>query len=423
MADKNDSTATGADSAGASPNAEAGAQPANTQANGASSPQDLRSFLAGIGVTMAGDEAPLEPPAPKGEAATKPETETAAETDTQTDTDTTTEDDAEATETTADDESAAKPEAETETLTVTDDGKVKLGRNELAMIDKLKSAKVGEAEVSRFVDALKREKKARLLRDDAERRATEAQKRLTQMETQLAEQAEKSTVLPSGPLANLQDAKELDAAEQNVLRDLQHAEDDPEGYVARFRDTETGTAEENAARWKRRCLALIPEFKHQRQHIEARTTTREALRKQAPALFSPTSDEGKQRLSLYANDPRLNPDFDQWIADAVRGRKAREDESGGKFKYVRVDLDAARANGALGAKTKTAANGANGTHSNGNGHGNGKAQPTKQVTLPPPRQSLPAMPAGTNRLQELRARSARGESVSMDEMIAAQMGQ
>ena len=86
---------------------------------------------------MAGDEAPLEPPAPKGEAATKPETETAAETDTQTDTDTTTEDDAEATETTADDESAAKPEAETETLTVTDDGKVKLGRNELAMIDKL----------------------------------------------------------------------------------------------------------------------------------------------------------------------------------------------------------------------------------------------------------------------------------------------
>ena len=246
MADKNDSTATGAESAGAYPIAEAGAQPANPQANGASSPQDLRSFLAGIGVAMAGDEAPLEPPAPKGEAATKPETETAAETDTQTDTDTdtTTEDDAEATETTADDESAAKPEAETETLTVTDDGKVKLGRNELAMIDKLKSAKVGDAEVSRFVDALKREKKARLLRDDAERRVTETQEKLTHLEAQLAEQAEKSTVLPSGPLANLQDAKDLDAAEQNVLRDLQHAEDDPEGYVARFRDTEHSTAEE-----------------------------------------------------------------------------------------------------------------------------------------------------------------------------------
>lgn len=363
---------------------------------------------------MAGDEAPLEPPAPQGDTEPSTTTDTTDGTSDDTETETT------ATEATTESD---KPEVTAEdeadpgsTVTVDEEGKIRLGKNELAFIDKLKAAKADKGVIERYVDSLKREKRARMLRDDAERKAAEAIEKQQQIEAQLAETTEKSLLTPSGPLANLQTVQDLDSAEQQVLADLKQEAEDPEGYLSRFKDTDQSTAMENAARWKQRCLSLLPQFKEQRHIIETRKATQESLKKAMPALFNPATEEGKYRLKQYATDPRLAADYDEQLAHQLRGRKIAEDEKTGKFKWIRVDLEAARANGALGGKKPAAANG------NGNGHGNGKVQPGKQVTLPPPRQSLPAMPAGTNRLQELRARAAKGESVSMDEMIEAQMG-
>ncbi len=313
----------------------------------------------------------------------------------------------------------AKPEPETtpqaadedEDGQVGEDGRIILGANEAAIIKQMEADKRPKHEIGRVRDAFKREIKRRILLKAAEAEKGELTKQIDTLNASLSETAEKATLMPSGPLAEFQDNTALQAKKTKITQYLRWADQKPDDALAQFHDTEKASAAEHFAAYKQSCLVFIEDADEQVKINTAREETRKKVKAAAPALFDPKHADGKLHLELSHRDPRQRPDWDQIVADAARGRKQREEEATGDWKYLRMPLK----------EKKTAA------PANGNGHSNGKDKDKvaarEEYTLPAPKGRLPVTPSqtGENRLDTVMKRASTG-GVSMDEILDAQAG-
>ena len=196
----------------------------------------------------------------------------------------------------------------------------------------------------RLFDDGERKRQLRAERD-AEKSAREA------AETALAEIGTgiKAPLAPS-PLAHLDTPEKLDAEHEAVLRFLDDCEERPDETLQRFTDDAQFTAEQKLLNTKAWCRQFL---KHQKAHADVlarKQSTLEEVKKTHPALFDLRTEEGKQRAALYAADPRTLPDWEQFIADAMRGRRERLAASAGKGKSPRGEPAAAKANGKTNGK-------------------------------------------------------------------------
>jgi len=214
------------------------------------------------------------------------------------------------------------------------------------------------------------------LREQLKTRETELAAERTKAADAEARLVEKFTAAPSGPLAHLDTPEKLKTAAEQAAGFMRwettrpdfekYYQDDPDTVPENLRRT----AEQKCQDDKADQLRVLTHHAEQAEILNKRSATRETLKKEKPELFNPAHEAGKDRLDLYASDPRTRADFDQLIADAQRGRLIREEEASKTALYHRIDLKKARENGAKGA---------NG-HANGNGNGNGSKD---KLTLPP----------------------------------------
>ena len=208
--------------------------------------------------------------------------------------------------------------------------------------------------------------------------------------------------LPPSPLAWFTTEESLEKENDAVLAFMERSEKPDFAESYKDFDAESGQSAqfENDKAYARHFL------KHQKAHaqvLKTRHETTEAVKKAAPALFDGKSEQAKERAALYQSDPRTRPDFDQLIADALRGRQVREEEAKGN-KYHLIDL----------AKLRSAkpANG------NGKEHANGKAKASEKFT---PASSgstrAPAKPTNGSRGDLLDTAMRTQKPVSVDDLM------
>jgi len=130
------------------------------------------------------------------------------------------------------------------------------------------------------------------------------------------------TILPPSPLAHLDTPEALEQESANVVAFMKAAKAPDFATKYADYDEETGTS----ATFEQNQAYALHFLEHQNAHAKTLATkkeTREEVRKAYPALFDGKSDESKERIKLYASDPRTMADYDQFIADAIAGRNAR----------------------------------------------------------------------------------------------------
>jgi len=142
-------------------------------------------------------------------------------------------------------------------------------------------------------------------------------------EKALAEVAEKPfQILPSSPLAHLETIEALESEAAKVVTFMKGAKasDAASKYQDYDEATETSATFEADQAY---CLSFLEAQTAHAKMLNAREQVKAEVKKTNPALFDAKSTEFAERAKLYANDPRVNPDFDQFIADALRGRAER----------------------------------------------------------------------------------------------------
>ena len=221
-------------------------------------------------------------------------------------------------------------------------------------------------------------------------------------ETALAEHAANAKApAPSGPLAKFETPEALAAEHAEVISFLEwaHKPEAVDRYVHLGEGAEAKLEEDRAY-----ALNFLKHKDAQGKILTERSEKREAVRKALPALFDGKSPESQERAAFYAVDPRTRADYDQWIADALQGKRDREDAAAGKIRINRIDLAAAKANGAAGAAAAAKA----------------KDQKTPPVFTPPGRSGpVPVRTAEQpDAAAAFKTRAAK-EGVTADEMMDA----
>jgi len=290
-----------------------------------------------------------------------------------------------------------------------------LGQFERGVLEKLRDAKIPAALQKRIAKSFEKEinnRKAIAQRDEI---LNSKDGEIETLKTQLSEAGTKATlVAPAGPLAHLDTLKKLQAATEPAahnLRWLKNPTVDFSRYFVDDADTvpRPRTAEQKQQEFESEQLEILEHQAKQALILTARQQTREKLKKSKPEFFNADHEDGKAFDGFFAVDPRTREDADEIARLYLKAKRQEEEEASGNFKYHRIDIKAARANGALGGPgAKAAPNGD--THANGaNTNGQRAAHPQvngrngASPTLPSPHRSttIPTRPAGKTRLQQL----------------------
>ena len=285
-------------------------------------------------------------------------------------------------------EAEDEPEAE-----IGEDGAPVLGKYEQSVVDALKSNPDFKGYAKRIAKAfeLAVERREALKAKDGE--LAQKDETLKELEARLQETAEQVTRAPSGPLSHLTDKAALTAEVAKAAEYLEWVRNDPNA-VDRYQDTEEATAQQQLDYWQNYALRVL---KHQGQHaavLEEREKVRAEVKKQRPTLFDARHEENKLLMGFYKSDPRTRADFDQWIADAMRGRQLRE-QAAKSPNHVK-SVESAKA-----AEKKTVS----------------KADLPQPKTVSP----LPVTKAGTSVREAVDAKLKQQGSVTFDEMADAGM--
>jgi hypothetical protein len=265
----------------------------------------IDELMAGMGVSFVGV------PDVGGETTT-PETDEATADEVVTED----EEEQEATEE-AEGEAEAEPDADADAETP------KLGRYEQSVVAALESNPDFKPMAKRVAKAfeLAVQRRELLAVKDGELAAKDEE--LKGLETRLQETAEKNTTAPAGPLAHLADEAAL-AAEVTKCVDFLDWVQNTEDAAAHYKDTATATAEEQLEASKRYALNVLKNQDAQRKVLKTREAVRAEVKKQRPTLFDTKHEDHKLLTDCYQSDPRTRADFDQIIADSIRGRAIRE---------------------------------------------------------------------------------------------------
>jgi len=145
---------------------------------------------------------------------------------------------------------------------------------------------------------------------------------LEEVKAQLATPAEVPSFLPSSPLAHIDSLESLKAENVKVINFLKQAKDLslPSTYTDYDDITEVSQMFEHDQAYAMRFLEMKDAHS---EILTQRETISKELRKSNPSLFDPKAPEYAERIKLHSSDPRSNPDYDQFIADAIAGRNAR----------------------------------------------------------------------------------------------------
>lgn len=146
---------------------------------------------------------------------------------------------------------------------------------------------------------------------------------LKEMEARLQETADKATVSPAGPLAHLPDKAALQAEVTKCVEYLDWVEENPDA-VDHYKDTPEATAQQQLDYWRRYARNVLKHQGEQAKVLDEREAARAEVKKQRPTLFDAKHPESRLLMDFYKSDPRTRADFDQLIADALRGRQLRE---------------------------------------------------------------------------------------------------
>jgi len=403
MAETNKATVTPTATAGDSPTATA---PVNAPIPNPAVAESFDDFLDRQGESLAakaqsksGEPKPEEPTDPA--EAEEPDAEKAAEPEAKEEVDTSKEESEETKEQAATDEEAAEPE----------------GKFEKGVLAKLKEAKIPESLQKRIAKAFEKEIKNREALAERDEILVSKDSEIEALKTRLSEASDKATIIPSGPLAHLDSLEKLQEAVDAATHNLQWAEtrNDFERYFKDDDGADEGngqTAEQKFQEFKAQQLWVLKNQPTQAKVLIKRQELRESLKKSKPDLFRAESEDAKAFSEFFKNDPRTREDADQLAADAIRGRRIREEEATGDFKYHRIDLKAAKANGAIGATKHTANGSTNGSEVNG----------SRQVSLPSARPvtRVPTKPQSKPKLQQLAEQASNGGH-SLDDYLDAQL--
>jgi len=285
--------------------------PAKALAAGASKLSQVDDLMAGMGVTFVGvpdagdetrstqddkDEAQAE--AKESTAGQEPDEQAADDT----------EQDAEA------DEAEADGEGETES---------KLGSYEQSVVEALKSNPDFKGVAKRVAKAFELSVSRREALKEKESELAAKEETIKELETRAQETAERVTVAPAGPLAHLADEQALADEVTKCVEFLDWVQNtqDPASF---YKDTETVTAEELLESNKRYALHVLKNQNEQGKVLKERQAVRAEVKQQRATLFDPKHADHQFLTELYRSDPRARKDFDQLIADALRGRAIRE---------------------------------------------------------------------------------------------------
>jgi len=295
-----------------SPKRQSKSVPETATTTGASASSLADDLMAGMGLTFAGVP-----------DATGDETESYAQADKAGEKDQEQKPQAEpATDEPTDEAEAAKAEDEPE-ATFSEDGEPVLGSYEQSVVEALKSNPDFKGYAKRVAKAfeLAVARREALAAKDGE--LAQKDETVKELEARLQETADNATMAPSGPLAHLPDKAALQAEVAKCADFLDWAESTPDAADA-YKDTEQATAQQQLDYWKRYALNVLKNQAAQSKVFDERETVRAEVKKQRPTLFDARHAENKLLTDLYRSDPRTRADFDQWIADALRGRQLRE---------------------------------------------------------------------------------------------------
>ena len=273
-----------------------------------------------------------------------------------------------------------------------EDGTPVLGKYEQSVVDALKSNPDFKGFAKRIAKSFELAVSRREALAAKEAELAQKDETLKEMEARLQETADKATVIASGPLAHLSDKALLQAEVAKCAEYLDWVEDNPDA-AEHYRDTEQATAQQQLDYWKRYARNVLKHQGAQAKVLEEREAARAEVKKQRPTLFDAKHPENKLLMDFYKSDPRTRADFDQLIADALRGRQLRETaaKSTGPVKAV--------ADGAKAAEKK----------------------PVSKADLPKPREvsGLPLQKGGTSARETVAAKLKQQGGATFDEMADA----
>lgn len=330
--------------------------------------------MAGMGVSFVGvpdlgdetrstedDDAPAQADAEESTAEQESDEQAADDTDT----------DAEA------DEAEAEEEYKSES---------KLGSYEQSVVEALKSNPSTKGYAKRVAKAFELSVTRRELLEEKDNELAAKEETVKELEARLQETAERVTVAPAGPLAHLADEQALADEVTKCVNFLKWVKITPDP-ASHYKDTETHTAEELVELYKDYALNVLGNQKEQADVIKRRQAVRAEVKTQRATLFDPKHADHQFLTELYRSDPRTRQDFDQLIADALRGRAIREAAAKAP----------AKASAAAPAK---------------------EVKKVSKADLPQPRSAstLPIRGGGQSNADTVKAKLASGGRVSFDEM-------
>lgn len=226
-------------------------------------------------------------------------------------------------------ETASEGEAEADKaqdepeVNFSEDGAPVLGSYEQSVVDALKSHDDLKPHAKRIAKAFELAVSRREALAAKETELAQKDETIKDMEARLQETADKATLAPSGPLAHLSDKAALQAEVAKCADYLDWVEDNPDA-VEHYQDTEKATAQQQLDYWKRYARNVLKHQGEQARVLEEREKIRAEVKKQRPTLFDVKHPENQILTDLYKSDPRTRADFDQLVADALRGRQLRE---------------------------------------------------------------------------------------------------
>lgn len=198
-----------------------------------------------------------------------------------------------------------------------------LGSYEQSVVEALKSNPEFKGYAKRVAKAFELSVSRREALKAKESELAAVSETVKELEARLQATAEQAASAPAGPLAHLADEQALTEEVKKCVDFLAWVEntDDPAAF---YKDTDTASAEEQLAANKRYALHVLQHQDQQSKVLKERQAVRDEVKKQRPTLFDPKHDDHKLFMDLYKSDPRQRSDFDQLIADALRGRAIRE---------------------------------------------------------------------------------------------------
>jgi len=300
-----------------------------------------------------------------------------------------------ATESTEGESETAPADEDEPEMETGEDGTSVLGKYEQSVVEALKSNPDTKGYAKRVAKAFELAVSRREALAAKESELAERDESLKQLEARLQEAAEASTVAPAGPLAHLSTPDALANEVTKAAQFLEWVENTPDAADS-YQDTAQATAQEQLDYWKRYALRVLKHQSAQAKVLEEREKVRAEVKKQRPTLFDARHEESKVLQDFYKSDPRTRSDFDQWIADAIRGRQIREQAAKG----LSVVKPAGKEVAAAVVK-----------------------KPVSKADLPKPSEvrGLPVQKAGASPREQVEAKLKQHGGVTFDEMADAGM--